>query len=53
MKNGLKEIYEEIKVFVNEKSKETKTDKDNVRNECKADSARNDIASLNEKIKQI
>ena len=38
------------------KKKETKTDIDNVRNECKANSvihARNDKASLNEKIQQI
>ena len=47
----MKEIYEEIKGFVNEKYKETKNDIDNVRKEC--NSVKNDIASLNEKIRKI
>ena len=47
----MKEINEEIKGFVNEKYKETKNDTDNVRKEC--NSVKNDIASLNEKIRKI
>ena len=40
IKNSLKEIYEEIKGFVNEKYKKTKTDIDNVRNECNTNSVK-------------
>ena len=53
----MNEIHEEIKGIVNEKYKETKTDIDNARNECEANSvihaSSNDKASLNQKIQQI
>ena len=55
MKNGLNEIRQEIKGIVNGKYIDTVFEIDKVKQECKTDliHARNDNASLYEKIKQI
>ena len=55
MKNGLNEIRQEIKGFVNEKYIDTVFEIDKVKQECKTNSihVRNDIASLYEEIQQI